>query len=123
MHRALLLAPVLVAVVIACGSGTSGDRATVAHRATPADAAPKVRRWRVFDDKLEILEISSQPGPIISTAPPPPDMKPVMHPFLSATALDAGHEDQLHTLLVASHSLDEFLHALTSAGFRVDEQK
>lgn len=82
-----------------------------------------VRHWRVYDGDLEILDVSSQPGPITSTAPPPPDGKAVMHPFLSAAALDAGHEDQLHTLLVASHSLDEFLRALASAGFRVVEQK
>jgi hypothetical protein len=42
--------------------------------------------------------------------------------ILSAAALDAGHEDQLASLLQSSHSLDEFLQALKAAGFRVVPQ-
>jgi hypothetical protein len=77
------------------------------------------RHWRVFDGDLAILEVSDQPGVITSTAMPPPDAKPVMHPFLSASALDASHEDKLRTLLVAATNLDEFLRSLEGAGYRV----
>lgn len=78
--------------------------------------------WKVYDGELPILDVTDRPGPIISTAPPPPDGKPVMHPFLSATALDAGHEDRLRQILVASHDLDEFLRGLRAAGFKVVAQ-
>ena len=76
-------------------------------------------QWRVYDGDLPILEVSDRPGPITSTAMPPPGAPPVTNPFLSAAALDAGHEDQLGTLLAGAHDLREFLHALEGAGFRV----
>jgi hypothetical protein len=78
-----------------------------------------VRHWRVYDGDLEILEVTDQPGPLTSTAPPPPE--PVMHPFLTASALDAGHEDQLRELLIAAKSTDEFITSLRRAGFRVED--
>jgi hypothetical protein len=52
------------------------------------------QRWKVFDGPTLILEVSSVPGPIISTAAPPPGLKPVTHPFLSATARSAQHEQR-----------------------------
>jgi hypothetical protein len=80
---------------------------------------PAVHHWRVFDGDLAILELSDRPGPILSTAPLPPGQPPASHPFLSATALDAGHEDQLRQLLERSHDVAEFRAALAGAGFRV----
>jgi hypothetical protein len=93
----------------------------------PAPApTPEVRvtahRWRVFDGEVAILDVSDRPGPITSTAPPPPNGHLVMHPFLSAAALSAAHEDRLRKLLNASHDLPGFLASLTAAGFRVDAQ-
>jgi hypothetical protein len=41
--------------------------------------------------------------------------------FMSATSYDAGHEDQFHTILVASHSVDEFLAGVRAAGLTVKE--
>ncbi len=67
---------------------------------------------------LAILEMSDQAGVLISTASSP-GSQPVTHPFLTATALDAGHEHQLRTLLVASNNIDELLRALAGAGLRV----
>lgn len=81
--------------------------------------ARAVRHWRVFDGDLPILELSDEPGPITSTALPPPGSQPVSHPFLSAAALDAGHEDELRKLLEASHDVDDFVRALAAAGYRV----
>jgi hypothetical protein len=87
-----------------------------------ACAAHVTHHWRVYDGDLPILEVSDKPGPITSTAPPAPGSSPVMNPFLSAAALDAGHEDQLASLLQASHLLDQFLRALKAAGYRVVPQ-
>lgn len=84
-----------------------------------AACAHVTHHWRVYDGDTPILEVSDRPGPITSTAPLPPGAPPATSPFLSAAALDAGHEDQLATLLGGAHSLDEFLHALAAAGFRV----
>lgn len=75
------------------------------------------RRWRVYDGDVEILEVLNQPGPLVSTASPAAFEH---HPFLSATALEASHEHHLRELLDASTSVDEYLHALTGAGYRVD---
>jgi hypothetical protein len=80
---------------------------------------PAAHHWRVFDGDQPILELSDRPGPLISTAPLPPGQPPATHPFLSGTALDAGHEDQLHQLLERSHDVAEFRAALAAAGFRV----
>jgi len=83
-----------------------------------ASAASKpTRRWRVYDADLEILEVADEPGALTSTAPP--GGPPVMHPFLTATALDAGHEDRLRTILLAATSTDAFIAALQQAGLRV----
>lgn len=75
--------------------------------------------WAVYDGATLILDISSTPGPIISTAAPPPGVKPVTHPFLSATARSAIHEHRLRELLVASKDLPDFLERLRGAGFDV----
>jgi hypothetical protein len=79
------------------------------------------QRWKVFDGPTLILEVSSVPGPIISTAAPPPGLKPVTHPFLSATARSAQHEHRLREILVASKDLGDFVSRLRAAGFEVRE--
>lgn len=90
---------------------------------TTTSTAPRTtRQWRVFDGDLAILDIRDEPGPLISTALPPPGAAPPTHPFLSATALDAGHESKLRQLLDGSATLDEFLRALSGAGYRVVPQ-
>ena len=82
-----------------------------------SSAPAAVRHWRVYDGDLAILEVTDEPGPLLSTAPP--SGPPVTHPFLSATALDAGHEDQLRQILLDAKSTDGFIGALQQAGFRV----
>lgn len=82
-----------------------------------------VPEWSVYDGSTLILTIVGEPGPITSTAPPPPGFVPVQNPFLSAAARDADHEDQLGQLLGASSSLDDFLTRLRGAGFRVVETR
>jgi hypothetical protein len=79
--------------------------------------------WSVWDGDARILTIVGRPGPLISTAPPPPGPAAwVMHPFLSATAESALHEDRLRTLLEASTSIEDYLRRLRDAGFGVREE-
>ncbi len=80
---------------------------------------PTEHHWQVYDRDTLVLEVSSHPGPIVSTAHPPPGTPPVTSTFLSATARDASHENQLHDILVASHDLDGFLAKLRAAGLTV----
>jgi hypothetical protein len=88
---------------------------------TPLDAsaAPAAeQRYRVYDGTTLILDLSSTPGPLRSTARSPGP--PARHPFLSGVARSAPHEDQLRKLLVAATSFDEFVASLTAAGFRLE---
>lgn len=75
------------------------------------------RSWTVYAGDRAVLEISDRAGPLRSTAPPPPE--PVLHPFLSATALDASVEHELQQLLETSREVEGFLRALEAAGYRV----
>lgn len=109
----------LVVLLAACSGHSLPATSNVTTSPPPAADARGVRHWRVYDGDLAILEMSDEPGTLTSTAMPPPGAKPVTHPFLTAAALDAMHEDKLRSLLVASHTMDEFLRALEGAGFRV----
>jgi hypothetical protein len=113
----------LLAVVLALLAGCARDKPASAPSNRSATVTPhEPRSWRVYDGDVEILEVTDQPGPLVSTAPLPPDATPAMHPFLSATALDAGHEDRLRELLERSHDVDEFVRRLEAEGFRVVAQ-
>lgn len=80
------------------------------------------RRFTVYaqGDK-KVLEVSDQPGPLVSvSAPPPrPGQAPATHPFLSASAYDPFTEGALRTILLKSSSLDDFLKRLRDEGYRV----
>lgn len=78
-----------------------------------------VAAWSIYDGETLILTVRDEPGAITSTAPPPRGMQPVVHPFLSAAAREAGHESQLKQILDASASTADFLARLKAAGFRV----
>ena len=75
--------------------------------------------WQVFDGPTLVLDVSSQPGPIISVAALPPGTPPLTSAYMSATSHDAGHEDAFHTALVESHTVDEFLAKLRALGLTV----
>ena len=112
---------ILAALLLACSGGsrtttTPSNTAVSSEKSTPA---PAVRQWRVFAGDVEILEVRDEPGSLRSTAPLPPGATPPAHPFLSATALDASHEDQLRALLDGAKTTDDFIAALERAGFRV----
>ncbi|HEY8736695.1 MAG TPA: hypothetical protein VIO62_06595 [Candidatus Dormibacteraeota bacterium] len=84
------------------------------------------RRYTVYaDDDKKVLEVSDQPGPLVSvSAPPPrPGQAPATHPFLSASAYDPFTEGTLRQILLKSTSFDDFLAKLREAGYRVVGQK
>jgi hypothetical protein len=83
----------------------------------------EVPMWEIYDGDDCILTVRGEPGPITSTAPPPPDGRVTTHPFLSAAAHDAGYEAQLKGILDASSSVSDFLARLRAAGFRVERAR
>jgi len=98
----------VLALLCACG-----------HPRQPMTPTSNDHHWNIYDGETLVLEVSSRPGPILSTATLPPGASPQTSAFMSATSRDAGHENQLHEILVASHGLDEFLGKLRAAGLDV----
>ena len=80
-----------------------------------------MRRVEVLRAGRVVLSLVDEPGPITSTAPPPPDGRVVTHPFLSAAARDAASEWELKCLLDASTSFEDYVARLGAAGFVVRE--
>ena len=112
----------LVVLLAACWRNTS-DPITPTNTAqaetVTARQTNSVRRWRVYHGDLAILQMADEPGRLTSTAPPPPTGHVAMHPWLTASALDAAHEDQLKRLLDSTNNVEDFIRALEAAGFRV----
>lgn len=107
-----------VALLLGCGS-TPAEPAEPVASASETSAA---HAWRVYDGELLILELEDTPGPLLSTALPPPGVAPPSHPFLSGSARSAAHEGRLRELLDASRDVPSYLDALRDAGFRVEPQ-
>jgi len=100
---------------------TAGSRR--ARSKGPSEAA--ARRYLVYRDATLVLEITTEPGALVSkSAPPPrPGESPVMHPFLSATAHVPEYEAVLRATLDRSKTLEEYVARLRSMGFRVVEER
>jgi hypothetical protein len=83
------------------------------------------RRFVVSRGDEVVLEISDQPGPLISKkAPPPaPGESPVQHSFLSGIAHVPKEEGTLREALSRSNNLAEYLDSLRELGFNVAEEK
>lgn len=79
--------------------------------------APAV--WSAFRGGREVLRFREGPGPLVSTALPPPGTPPVQHAFLTATALDPATEGELREILEASRSFADFSERLKKAGYDV----
>jgi hypothetical protein len=80
------------------------------------------RRYIVYaEDDEKVLEVSDQPGALVSVSapPPPPGQAPASHPFLSASAYDPFREGALRRILLESSDFDDFLSRLKQAGYRV----
>lgn len=85
----------------------------------PAGGGKTGQAWKVYDGGKLVLTVFDRPGPLVSTAMPPPGAQPVVHAFLSGTAHSAVHEDQLRKILEASSSFADFIGRLRAAGFIV----
>ena len=112
--------PVWSMVVIATALGQPigcGARRTASDGSTKTPVA--VHGWQIYDGETLILEVWDTPGPLMSTAAPPPDFQVSDHPFFSATAHSADHESRLRELLKNSTSVTEYLDRLRTAGFTV----
>jgi hypothetical protein len=86
-----------------------------------ADGALPVKTYEVLRADRLVLTVQNKPGAIISTATPPANSNPVMHPFLSATAHVASEENALHVILVQSSDFDDFLRRLAQGGYTIRE--
>ncbi|MDP2307926.1 MAG: hypothetical protein Q8P18_18010 [Pseudomonadota bacterium] len=76
--------------------------------------------WLVWAEGDLVLTMIDGPGALTGTAPPPPDGAVTRHPFLSASAHDAGHESRLRTILDAASDPEDFRERLRASGYRVE---
>jgi len=83
------------------------------------EVAVDPRAYDVSKDGRLVLSVTDAPGPVVSTAAPPPDKAVVSHPFLSASAHDPLEEDALRALLLRAKNTGEFLELLRGAGYQV----
>lgn len=110
----LVRALTIIAVLV---TAPFGARAQVNDRSVNSSA----RTYEVLRADRLVLIVRNKPGAIISTAIPPVNRTPVMHPFLSATAYAATEENALHTILEQSSDFDDFLRRLTQSGYTIRE--
>ena len=81
------------------------------------------RRFRLWREGRLALELTDQPGVLVSTSAPPPlpGQGPVTHPFATATAHVAEWEGELGMLLREAPDLDAFLATVAPLGYLVEE--
>jgi hypothetical protein len=79
-----------------------------------------VSTWLVWSGSDLVLTMKDGPGTLTGAAPPPPDGAVTRHPFLSASAHDAGHEARLRAVLEGATSPENFRERLRAAGYRVE---
>ncbi len=81
------------------------------------------RRFRLWREGRLALELTDEPGILVSTSAPPPlpAVAPVTHPFATATAHVAEWEGELGIRLREASDLDAFLAAVALLGYSVEE--
>jgi hypothetical protein len=79
------------------------------------------KTYEVYLDDDLVLTVKDEPGPLMSTALPPPGFVPPTSDFLSAQAHNPFHEHVLRELLEKSSSLEDYLALLRNGGYRVEE--
>ena len=84
---------------------------------TEAPAAASA--WDVYKGNTLVLSVTDGPGTLVSTALREPGTASPAHPFLGATARDAGTEDALKRLLDEAKDTQDFLSRLKRAGYSV----
>jgi len=103
-----------------------GWAAILGSRAAPAcaqsEAAAKIRVYEVFKGDRLVLTVSNEPGPLLSTALPPPGRKPMPHPFLSASAHAPEEEPRLREILDRAENFPDFIARLRAAGYTLRER-
>lgn len=85
--------------------------------------SPAPRRIRLWRDGRLALDLTAEPGILVSTSAPPPlpGQGPPTHPWATATAYVAEWEGQLGTLLRAAPDLDSFVAAVEAEGYTVED--
>ena len=85
--------------------------------------SPRRHRYRVYEKDRLVLEVTDEPGLLISATapPPPPGQLLVRHPFASAVAYLPEREEILRRKLDNSSNIEEFLVALRALGMKVVE--
>ena len=76
------------------------------------------KTWTAYKDDKAVLEFQDKPGFIASTGYFP-DVEPVKHPFLSATALTPDEEDTIGKIIAQAVTFDEFVSLLEENGYEV----
>lgn len=100
----------------------SGFRVEPADAAAPgrAPAVPAGSSWEVFKAGKLVLRLTAAPGPLLSSALPPPDGEaPPRHPFISGSAVAPEEEGRLREILDRSRDAAGYLQALRRAGYEV----
>jgi hypothetical protein len=88
-------------------------------RKPPAEA----KTYDVTKNGKLVLSVTDAPGPIVSTAIPPPDGAAVKRSFLTASAHAPEEEDALRRLLERSKDTQDFFARLRKAGYEVSPTK
>lgn len=79
-----------------------------------------VPSYNVYRGEELVAIIKPEPGPIVSTAtPPPPPGQQIKHPFLTATALVPEEENNLYQLLQKVQNFNDFVNLLKANGYSV----
>lgn len=81
------------------------------------------RLYEVYDGDQHVLTFEEGPGPLFSTAAPPPNTPPREHPFIHGSAHSALHEHQLHQALTSASTASEFVANLEAQGLRVERKR
>lgn len=87
------------------------------RKESPEGGFPPGSSWEVLKNGQPVLLLKNEPGPLTSTAAPPPGQEPPRHPFLTASALDPIEENALRETLDKSRSFEEFVSLLKAQGY------
>ena len=80
-----------------------------------------MRSFTVTSDGDTVLLFWDEPGPLMSSALPPPGFVPPTNPFLTAQAHNVFHEHALRAILDESSGVEDFVERLEAAGYAVAE--
>lgn len=80
--------------------------------------------YRLYLGDDLVLDVSDEPGILVSTSAPPPlpGQGPVTHPFATATFFSAVSEGELGALLRNAPDLPTFLAEAAESGYRVERE-